>query len=219
MIYEEKFLRNSFTSSQQELVRKTSIAIVGLGGTGGFAFENLLRLGAENLVVFDNDCFELSNFNRQLLATDDSIDVEKTKTAFQRAKSINKNVKIKTYSEFTDLKNSKIVIDGTDNVETKIQIAKAARKKKIPNVFCSANSSRGMVTVFTNYRFEKAFQINENLNYTKCSSILAPAAAVAGSLAASQALNYILKKPYIKSPKALFFDLFKKEMFWRAELG
>ena len=218
MIYQEKFLRNSLTPEQQERIRKTPVAIVGLGGTGGFAFENLVRLGAENLVVFDNDMFELSNFNRQLLATDDSLDMKKTKAAKDRARSINKNIKIKAYSKFTDLKNAKIVIDGTDNVGTKIQIAKEARKKKIPFIFSSANSSRCMVTVFTDYKFEKAFQINEKLNYRKCPSILAPAAAIAGSLAASQALNYILGNPYAKAPEALFFDIFKNR-FWRAGLG
>ena len=218
MIYQEKFLRNPLTAEQQERIREIPIAIVGLGGTGGFALENLVRLGAENLIVFDHDRFEFSNFNRQLLATDASLDMKKTKAAQQRARSINKNVKIRAYSRFTDLKTARIAIDGTDDVETKIQIAEQARKKKIPFIFSSASSSRCMVTVFTNYKFEKAFQINQDLDYRKCPSILAPAAAMAGSLAASQALNYILGKPYAKAPEALFFDIFKNR-FWRAELG
>ncbi|MBN1169506.1 ThiF family adenylyltransferase [Candidatus Micrarchaeota archaeon] len=218
MTYHEKFSCNSLTSSQQDELRAFPIAIVGLGGTGGFALENLVRLGAENIIVFDHDRFELSNFNRQILATEDSLDIKKTSAAADRARSINKRTRIRAYSRFTGPKNAKIVVDGADNVETKLRIARTAREKKIPLVFSSANSFRGIVTVFTNYRFEKAFQINENLEYKKCSSILAPVAAIAGSFAASQALNYIVGRPYVKAPEALFFDLFKNK-FWRAELG
>lgn len=219
-MYDQKFFRNSFTEKQQQKIRKTVFAVVGLGGTGGFILENLLRTGAENLLLFDHDRFELSNFNRQILATDYTIDQRKTKAAAARGKSINRSVQMKTFAEFVpDALDADVLLDGSDNVQTKIAMAKAARKKKIPYVFCSANSSRGIVTVFTRYRFEKAFQINPSLDYGKCQSILCPAASLAGSLAAAEAIKYVLRKEYIRAPEALFFDLFKKEIFWRAELG
>jgi len=220
MIYDQKFSRNSYSEDQQNKIRSATYAIVGLGGTGGFILENLLRQGAEKFILFDPDRFELSNFNRQILATDTAIDQKKTKAALERAKSINKSVKIKCHGKFkSNLYNADIVIDGSDNVETKVQIAETARSKKIPYVFCSASFSRGIVSIFKNYKFEKAFNIDPNLEYKKCASIISPAASMAGSLAASQAVNYIIKKPCIRAPDALFFDLFKKEIFWRAELG
>ncbi len=222
MIYEQKFFRNPFTKTQQEKIRKTHFAVVGLGGTGGFILESLLRAGAERITVFDHDLFEYSNFNRQLLATEDTVDRKKTNAAAARAKSINSSARVRAFSEFTSASNlgdAEILLDGTDNVKAKIEMAKAARRKRIPYVFCAASHSRGIVSVFRNYRFEKAFQIDESLDYGRCSTILCPAAAVAGSLAASQAMNLALRKPYVKAPGAVFFDLFKKEIFWRAELG
>ncbi len=222
MIYEQKFFRNPFTKPQQKKIRKTHFAIVGLGGTGGFILESLLRAGAENITLFDHDSFEYSNFNRQLLAAEDTVDRRKTEVAVARAKSINGSARIKTFSEFTSasrLGDAKVLLDGTDNVKTKLEMARVARKKKIPYVFCAASHSRGIVSVFRGYRFEKAFQIDESLEYGKCSTIICPAAAIAGSLAASQAISLVLRKPYVKAPEAVFFDLFKKEIFWRAELG
>lgn len=230
-IYSEKFFRNLGVISEKEqgILRKTNIAIVGLGGTGGTALECLLRLGCENFILFDRDRFELTNFNRQLLATDETIDEEKIKIAIERAKQINKNVKVSAYGAFDPkkIKKARIVIDGTDNVETRIAIAQACRSLRIPYVFCAASFANGIVSVFIDYKFEKAFQLIQNSRlktkdqlaiYNTCISVISPATMLAGTLAASQAINYLLKKPFIEAPDVLFFDLFKKEMFWKTGL-
>lgn len=222
--YEQKFLKNPFTKPQQEKIRKTKFTIVGLGGIGGFILENLLRIGAENLTVFDHDRFELSNFNRQTLATEEFLDLPKVHAAVARAKTINQNIKITTFSHFDENSDvdSAIFLDGTDNIKSKLGMAQMARKKKIPYVFCSALTTRGIVTIFTNYKFESAFQLPKDLelkHYQSCSSIICPAASLAGSLAVSQAINFLLKKPFVTAPDALFFDLDKKDIFWRAKLG
>ncbi|NYZ73749.1 ThiF family adenylyltransferase [Candidatus Micrarchaeota archaeon] len=222
--YSEKFRRNPLTKAQQEKVRKASFAIIGLGGTGGFMLENLIRMGAERLMVFDSDRFELSNFNRQSLATDDFMDMPKVHAALARAKAINKDIELTAAGHFdgsSDIRPADIVLDGTDTLDSKAAIAAAARRAKLPYVFCSAASSRGMVSVFTTYRFEKAFQIRElpEHKHPACSDILCPAASLAGTLAASQAVNITINKPFVKAPQALFFDLFRKNIFWRARLG
>ena len=227
-LYNEKIFRNLgvITKEEQKLLRKIPIAIVGLGGTGSVAFECLLRIGCENFVLFDRDRFELTNFNRQLLATDDYLDKKKTEAAIARAKKINENVKIVAHGEFNPkkIRNAKIVIDGTDNVETRIEIANACRKLRIPYVFCAASYASGIISVFTDYKFEKAFQLprakSQKLKaYNTCISVIAPATMIAGSIAVSQAINYILKKPFIKAPDVLFFDLFAKGIFWKKRLG
>lgn len=225
-LYEEKFGRNPFTKAQQRRIKGTVFAIVGMGGTGGFIFENLLRSGAERFVLFDHDRFELSNFNRQMLATDRTMDRSKVEAAIDHAKSVNKSVRIKAYGRFesgSDLHGAGILLDGADNLPTKLLMAKEARKKGIPYVFCAAGSVRGIVTVFKGYSFEKAFQIPEDEadlgRYSVCASILCPAASLAASLASSQAMNQVIGKPYIRAPEAMFFDLFKRGVFWRSELG
>jgi tRNA A37 threonylcarbamoyladenosine dehydratase len=86
LIYSHKYLRNPFTREEQQKIRLSEIAIAGLGGTGGFILESLLRAGAENLLLFEDDSVELSNFNRQLLATDQFLDRPKSEAAAARAK-------------------------------------------------------------------------------------------------------------------------------------
>jgi molybdopterin/thiamine biosynthesis adenylyltransferase len=226
MMYDEKFQRNPLSKSQQGKVRRARFAIVGLGGTGGFVLENLIRLGAEDFIVFDDDRFELSNFNRQMLATDESLDLPKTQAALARAKSVNKNIRIDARGRFgpgSDISGAAALIDGADNIRTKLDMARLARKHKVPYVFSSAQDSRGIVTTFTAYRFEKAFQLPEDPSaldrYGICSSVMCPAASLSGSLAASQAVNRIIGKPFVRAPEALFFDLFREDVFWRGRLG
>ncbi len=218
-MYQEKFCRNIrvISPSQQEKIRNSSFAIIGLGGVGGFALENLVRIGAERLVIFDHDRIDYSNFNRQILASEETLDKKKTDSALERIRSINKKIKVRAYSDFEPKRISEadVVIDATDNLKTKIEIASTCRKQKIPYIFSSAQDSRGIISVFTNYSLEKAFQVDDAKLKTKyCSSIICPAAAIAGSLAASMAINCILKKPIVKAPEALFFDLFYKRVFW-----
>jgi hypothetical protein len=82
---------------------------------------------------------------------------------------------------------------------------------------------RGIVTVFTKYSFEKAFQVpkdeTELGRYAVCATVLCPAASFAASLASSAALNLIIGKPFVRAPEAVFFDLFRKDFFWRSSLG
>jgi molybdopterin/thiamine biosynthesis adenylyltransferase len=224
--YGEKFQRNPLSGSQQLKIRKACFAIVGLGGTGGFILENLLRMGAASLIVFDNDRFELSNFNRQTLATEEFLDMPKVHAALARARAVDRDVTVRTFHEFgpgSDVDGAAVLLDGADNIKTKLSMARLARKKKIPYVFCSAQGSRGMVSVFTSYRFEKAFQLPDEPEalerYESCSSIMCPAASLAGSVAAMQAVNFLIGKPFVKAPNAIHFDLFREDMFWRARLG
>ena len=242
VIYSEKFSKNVFSRAEQKRIRGTVFAMIGLGGTGGFALENLVRMGAERFILIDSDRFELTNFNRQILATDANVDKPKADAAFERAKEINPDVQAKIldlrFVEETGLEglgDASIVIDGTDNPESRLVIATAARKKNIPYVFCSAGGVRGIVSVFVKYKFEKAFRLaagipgnkgpesiarknNEPLPFV-CSRVICPAAALSGTLAASQAVNCILKRSFVKAPQALFFDLDREEMFWKARLG
>lgn len=225
-MYSEKFGRNPFTKAEQRKLKGATFAIVGIGGTGGFIFENLLRAGAEKFVIYDHDRFELSNFNRQMLATDRTLDRPKVEAAIEHARLVNPQARIKAFGRFepdSPLHGADMLLDGADNLPTKLFMARAARKAKVPYVFCAAGSVRGIITVFTNYRFEKAFQLpddEESLGrYAVCASILCPAASLAASLAASQAINLVIGKPVIRAPEAVFFDLFRKESLWRSSLG
>ena len=225
-IYNELFCRNSLDKKEQQLISRSVFGLVGLGGVGGFVFENLVRMGAERFVIFENERFELSNLNRQILATVDNLDMEKTKVAISRAIKINPGINKENiiiggeFKEKSSVKTCNVLIDGSDNLKTRMLASIAAKKDKIPYVFASANDSRGMVSVLIKKSLNDILKMpEESIDRIKtCSSILAPAAGVSGSVAAAQAVNVVLKKPIIEAPKFLFFDLFKSEPFWIKEI-
>lgn len=121
-----------------ELKEKT-VLLLGLGGVGGYSFESLLRSGIGTIIVVDNDRFEESNLNRQLLANLDNIGNYKVDEALKRKEIINPECKIIKIKEFITEDNIDIlfkykidfVIDAIDTVGTKKLIIKNCLEKKI----------------------------------------------------------------------------------------
>ena len=70
-------------------IKQAHVLLVGVGGVGGAAFETLLRMGIGHITVVDNDTFEESNLNRQILSNHDNIGNLKVMEAKKRAELIN----------------------------------------------------------------------------------------------------------------------------------
>ncbi|MFW9783634.1 MAG: ThiF family adenylyltransferase [Candidatus Heimdallarchaeota archaeon] len=121
----------------QEILRKTNIAVFGLGGLGGPLVEQLVRSGCENLLICDNDKFEPSNLNRQLCTKKD-IGKYKVDVIEVFLKSINPDQKLKKVREVngtnleTILNNIAITVLTLDDPITSILIARQCCKNKIP---------------------------------------------------------------------------------------
>ena len=128
-------------------LKKSNILIIGLGGVGGIACETLIRNGIETITIVDNDIVEESNKNRQIIALDSTINMNKTDAFENRLKDINKNVKITKITDFITKDNIDLlfknkydfVIDACDTVSTKILIIKKCIDINIPFI-----SSMGM---------------------------------------------------------------------------
>ena len=130
-----------------EKLKNSNVLIIGLGGVGGIASETLVRNGIGNITIIDNDIVELSNKNRQIIALDSTINMNKTDAFESRLKDINKEVKITKITDFITKDNIDIlfkniydfVIDACDTVSTKILIIENCIKNNIPFI-----SSMGM---------------------------------------------------------------------------
>lgn len=120
-------------------LKKSKVCILGLGGVGGTAFESIVRGGVGEVTIIDNDSFSLSNLNRQILSTYDSIGKSKVSVAFERGKSINNRCKINFFEEFIDGTNieklitldTDIVIDAIDSRNSKVKVIEYCKDNDI----------------------------------------------------------------------------------------
>ena len=116
------------------------VAVFGAGGVGSFVIEGLVRSGVGAIDVVDNDQVSLSNLNRQLIATLDTVGMDKTAVVRERIKSINPDCKVtehkmfflpETADEF-DFSVYDYVVDAIDTVAGKLAIIEKCSSLGIP---------------------------------------------------------------------------------------
>ncbi|MEG1687901.1 MAG: tRNA threonylcarbamoyladenosine dehydratase [Angelakisella sp.] len=116
------------------------VALLGLGGVGSAAAEALCRAGVGQLLLVDNDTVSLSNRNRQLVATTQTLGLPKTQAAAQRLLTINPACTIDTAQRFYLPEQSAFlydwhpdcVLDAIDTVTAKLHLAEQCRARGIP---------------------------------------------------------------------------------------
>lgn len=130
-----------------EKLKKSNICICGIGGVGSYVLEALARIGIGRITIIDKDNVDITNINRQLIATVDNVGNSKVEEAKKRISSINPQIQVVAIKEFIDRNNvSKYitkaydyVIDAIDSVDSKIAIIKACKENGIKII-----SSMGM---------------------------------------------------------------------------
>ena len=133
-----------------EKIQKSKVCVIGLGGVGGHAVEALIRAGIENIIIIDYDIVNISNKNRQIIATDRTIGKKKTIVMKDRILEINKNVNITIIDEKINSDNINLIfdnefdylIDACDTVSVKKEIIKKCLTKKIKFITCMGTGNK-----------------------------------------------------------------------------
>ncbi|HHB95294.1 MAG TPA: hypothetical protein ENK88_09160, partial [Campylobacterales bacterium] len=99
--YKMLWFRSSmvFTDKEKELIQNARVGVVGVGGTGGIASEQLVRGGVGNITLIDPDIFELTNINRQHFCTISTVGMKKVEAGKKRLLDVNPFANIKTFDE------------------------------------------------------------------------------------------------------------------------
>ncbi len=121
---------------KMNLIKNSSVIVFGLGGVGSAAAEALARAGVGTLGIVDKDVVDVTNINRQLIATDKTVGQNKTDAVAERLLSINPNLNIHKYNLFylpetadsIDLSQYDFILDCIDNVTAKIDLAVRAKE-------------------------------------------------------------------------------------------
>jgi molybdopterin/thiamine biosynthesis adenylyltransferase len=116
--YNEAFARHRglISADDQERLRRSRVAIVGMGGVGGIHLVTLARLGIGSFHIADPDRFELANFNRQFGATTRGLGRPKAEVMAEEARAINPEVNLRVFAEAITPGNVADLLDGVDVV-------------------------------------------------------------------------------------------------------
>lgn len=137
-----------------EKLKNSKVAVFGIGGVGGFAVEALARCGVGTIAIFDNDAVDVTNLNRQIVATVSAVGKDKVDVMKERLLSINPEVKVETNKVFYlpenahlyDLSGYDYVIDAIDTVSAKIEIIYRAKMANVPVISCMGTGGKLDIT-------------------------------------------------------------------------
>jgi len=137
--YSDAFHRNIglLTQKQQSTLKKSCVAVFGVGGIGGVITEVLARSGVGKINILDNDKFVIHNLNRQIFCYTNTTGKLKVSATKAMLKKINPQIVVNTFREVTPssltamLKDCDVAILAIDKAKPCIAISRAARKKGI----------------------------------------------------------------------------------------
>ena len=121
-------------------LKKSTVIVFGIGGVGSYVVEALTRVGVGKIVIVDKDDISISNINRQLPATQQTIGLSKVKIMKERMLSINPEITVVAKQEFylpgraDEFLNDDLdyIVDAVDNVTAKLDLICCAKEKNIP---------------------------------------------------------------------------------------
>ena len=129
-----------FGTEAMEKLSKSRVAVFGIGGVGGYTVEALVRSGIGAIDLIDDDSICLTNLNRQLIATRDSVGQYKVDVAEKRIHSINPDCKVITHKTFYmpdtkhlfDFTEYDYIVDAIDTVKGKLELVMNAKAAGTP---------------------------------------------------------------------------------------
>lgn len=129
----DKFLRTIALVGEEafEKLKNSRVAVFGIGGVGGYVLEAIARSGVGKVDIIDGDTVNVTNLNRQIIATLHTVGMPKVDAAKERLLSINPDIVVNTYNCFYGDETADVinfadfdyVVDAIDDVKAKTLIA------------------------------------------------------------------------------------------------
>ena len=207
----------------QKKLLDSSIAIIGMGGLGCPAAQSLIISGIGRLVIVDGDKVELSNLHRQPLFNKDDVGLSKVEISKSKLNDLNKTAIIDTYNCYITqsngleiLKNVDIIIDATDNFQSRINIDKVSKLLKIPMIYGGLYKYEGHVSIF-NYKdgpsYTEVFPYpNKDIDSCDNSGTISMISGIIGNFQALEAIKVIVGIDDNLSGKLLIYDAINNDI-------
>lgn len=206
----------------QQKLRKSTIAIVGLGALGSVSADLLARAGIGKLIVIDRDVVELSNLQRQSLYNENDVGKPKALAANEHLTEINSGVEIDFFIDDLNFENigkilnkdTDLILDCTDNLETRFLINDFSIKNNVPFIYSSAVGGKGYVFgIIPNKTPCLRCFLKEAAQLDTCETmgVLNTITNLISSIQVNETIKLILNKDNLEK-NLLFFDIWKNEL-------
>lgn len=201
----ERYKRNysSISKEEQDIIKSTKVAIVGLGGLGGYVLENLVRLGVLDFHIIDKDFFDISNLNRQVIATEANIGKSKAEEARNRIMEINSKAKVKVFNSklmensYHMIEGVNVVFDCLDSIKSRLDLESLCDTKNLPLIHGAIRGFYGQAAISCkdNRIFNKIYKDikvdDESLGNLPMTCM------IVGSIQVSLFLRFLFEKEFI----------------------
>ncbi len=216
--YNRQIVLRGFDFDGQEKLKASHALIVGLGGLGCAAAQYLAAAGIGTLTLLDFDTVSLSNLQRQTLHSDTRIGMKKVASAAIALAAINPHVALHQVDRRLDaeplgklIAGCDVVLDCTDNVETRNQLNQACFGLKKPLVSGAAIRMEGQISVFTYQQDEPCYRCLSRLFGEQALScveagVMAPLVGTIGSMQALEVIKLLSHFGAVKTGRLLMFD-------------
>jgi molybdopterin/thiamine biosynthesis adenylyltransferase len=225
--YSRHILLPQIEYAGQEKLTKSHVLIVGAGGLGSPAALYCAASGVGKLTICDFDNVDLTNLQRQIIHTTQSVGINKAVSAQQTIYEINPEVTVQTIqqksseAEFKKLaETADVVIDCSDNFATRYALNRVCFQLKKPLVSGAAVNFEGQITVF-DFRHENSpcyhclFPDTGSVQEMRCAEngVFAPLVGMIGTTQAAEALKLVMNIGESLQGRLLLLDVFSME--WR----
>ncbi|WP_291424358.1 HesA/MoeB/ThiF family protein [Deinococcus sp.] len=185
-------------AAAQERLKASRVLIVGAGGLGGPVILQLAGAGAGHLSIADGDTVSLSNLHRQTLFTVADVGRLKSAVACARAQQLNPHVSLTALPALTRagaqelVAGYDLVIDATDNFETRYAIADACTAAGRTWVWGAASGTSGLVSVFdARFGLRDVFPVADDTGSCAEAGVIGPVPNIVGGMMALEALKVL----------------------------
>ena len=193
----------------QELLARKRVAVIGAGGLGSTLLPILVGAGVGHLILIDDDVVSVGNLPRQTLYTTEQVGESKARCALERLRKANPHCQLTAHQERLTTENIleligevDLLIDATDNEATRRLLDHYALEPRVPWLYASLEGWCGQVALFlsdVSTRYSDIFPEAEKVSVPPVPvepfPVLASTPALIGSIAAAEALKYLLGLP------------------------
>ncbi|PWI31962.1 molybdopterin-synthase adenylyltransferase MoeB [Vibrio albus] len=216
--YNRQITLRGFDFEGQEALKQASVLIVGAGGLGCTASQYLACAGIGKMTLVDFDSVELSNLQRQVLHTDEDIAKKKVDSASASLRKMNPYLVVETIDQRLDddpmlslIQRHSLVLDATDNIESRNQLNRLCHTAKTPLVSGAAIRMEGQVSVFTYEKDEPCYHclstlFGETLLTCVESGVMSPVVGIVGAVQATEAIKILANYGSPLKGKLLLLD-------------